>query len=339
MEVVTVKPGTKPQLWQLSGLAQLLDSLDRKKLKLAAVPGSDRAQSLFAAARALAADKTATDATMETVLRLFGRGSASADDDAAVLVGLLGPGRSDRVQKAALAALTRARSPKTSELLLADWEKRGIAERQSIINTLASREEWTLKLLNAVEQGTVSVGEVPVANRQSLARHANAAVRERASKLLSVGSGDRAAVVAKYQSVAKLKGDGARGATVFANNCASCHAYLGRGFEIGPNLSAYRTKDTGDFLAAILDPNAAMDARFTVYNVETRDSRSLSGVIASESANSVIIAMAGGVKENLLRSDIAELRASPLSLMPEGMEAVLAPQDIADLIAFVKGSD
>jgi putative membrane-bound dehydrogenase-like protein len=339
LEIVAGKSGTIPQLWQLGGLAQLLDALDRKKLKLAAIPGGDRATALFDAARVAVADSKSTDTTMETALRLFGRGTGNADADAAVLVGLLGPGRTDRVQKAALTALTRARSPKTSDLLLADWAKRGPAERQSIINILASREEWTMKLLDAVEQGTVSVGEVPVANRQSLARHANAAVRERAAKLFAVGSGDRAAVVAQYQSVGSLKGDGARGATVFANNCASCHAYLGRGFEIGPNLSAYRTKETGDFLAAILDPNAAMDARFTVYNIETKDGRSLSGVIASESANSLVLAMAGGVKENLLRSDIAELRASPLSLMPEGLEAVLQPQDIADLIAFVKGSD
>jgi len=339
LEVIIGDSKTKPQLWQLGGLAQLLDALDRKKLKLASVPGADRVQPLFAAARVLAANQRSTDATMETVLRLFGRGFGSADDDAAVLVGLLRPGRSDRVQKAALTALSRARSPKTSELLLAGWAKRGPAERQSIINTLASREEWTVKLLDAVEQGTVTVGEVPVANRQSLARHANADVRERAVKLLPTGGSDRAAVVAKYKTVADLKGNGANGATVFANNCASCHAYLGRGFEIGPNLSAYRTKETGDFLAAILDPNAAMDARFTVYNVETKDGRSLTGVIASESANNLVIAMAGGAKENLLRSDIAELRASALSLMPEGIEAVLQPQDIADLIAFVKGSD
>lgn len=339
LEIVTGARDAKPQLWQLAGLAQLLDSLDRKKLKLAAVPGNERVAPLFATARTLAADPKSTDATMETALRLFGRSSGDADADAAMLIGLLGPDRSDRVQKAALAVLTRARSPKTSELLLAGWAKRGPAERQSIINTLASREEWTMKLLDAVEQGTVGVGEVPVANRQALARHANAIVRERAAKLLPTGGSDRAAVLAKYQSVAKLKGDGARGATVFANNCASCHAYLGRGHELGPNLSAYRTKEASDFLVAILDPNAAMDARFTVYDAELKDGRSLTGIITSEAGASLTLGLAGGVKENLLRSDLATLRASPLSLMPEGLEAVLQPQDIADLIAFVKGSE
>jgi putative heme-binding domain-containing protein len=121
------------------------------------------------------------------------------------------------------------------------------------------------------------------------------------------------------------------------NNCATCHAYLGRGNELGPNLGVFRTKDVGDFLVAILDPNAAMDARFTVYDVELKDGRALTGILTGETGNSLTLGMAGGLKESILRADVARLRASPLSLMPEGLESVLKPQDIADLIAFVKG--
>ncbi|MBI5773780.1 MAG: c-type cytochrome, partial [Verrucomicrobia bacterium] len=329
--------GAKLQNWQLGGLAQLLDALDRKRIKLSTVPGADAARPLFDNAHSLARDGRASDAERETALRLFARGFGNADDDAAVLAGFVRGGVSDKLQKAALAALARARNSKTAELLLADWPKRGPAQRQSIIATLLSREEWTAKLLDAVAARVVAAGEVPVASRQALARHNSETIRKRTAELLPVGGGNRAEIIAKYQSVAMLKGDGAKGATVFANNCASCHAYLGRGHELGPNLSVFRPKPVPDFLVAILDPNAAMDARFTVYNVETKDGRSLTGVIGSETATSLVVAQAGGLKDTILRSDIAELRASTLSLMPEGLEAVLAPQDIADLIAFIKG--
>ncbi len=36
----------------------------------------------------------------------------------------------------------------------------------------------------------------------------------------------------------------------------------------------------------------------------------------------------------MLRSDIAEIKASNLSLMPEGLEQNLTPQDVANLIAY-----
>jgi putative membrane-bound dehydrogenase-like protein len=339
LAIVTGSSTQSVQPWQVAGLAQLLDALDRRKLKLASVPGNDRATSLFTAARTFATDASSGDAARESALRLFGRDSSKADEEAKQLVTLLGPSLSDRLQKAVFSALTRGRSSQTAALVLANWSARGVAERQGIINLLAGREEWTAQLFDAIERGTVGIGEIPVASRQAFARHANARLRDRAAKLFPASGGNRAEVIAKYEPVNQLKGDGARGATVFEANCASCHAYLGRGHELGPNLSAYRTKATSDFLAAILDPNAAMDARFTVYDVELKDGRSLTGILTSESANSLVLGMAGGAKETILRSDIATLRASPLSLMPEGLEAVLQPQDIADVIAFIRGSD
>ena len=40
----------------------------------------------------------------------------------------------------------------------------------------------------------------------------------------------------------------------------------------------------------------------------------------------------------MLRADIAEEKPSGRSLMPEGLETVLKPQDVADLIAWIKGA-
>ena len=45
------------------------------------------------------------------------------------------------------------------------------------------------------------------------------------------------------------------------------------------------------------------------------------------------------IKNRILRSNIAEIRASHVSLMPDGLEAGMTPQDVADLIAFLQGSN
>ena len=60
-------------------------------------------------------------------------------------------------------------------------------------------------------------------------------------------------------------------------------------------------------------------------------------MIAAETATSVTLRMANGVEEVILRDQIRELRASTLSLMPEGLEKTLTPQDLADLLSFVQG--
>ena len=86
----------------------------------------------------------------------------------------------------------------------------------------------------------------------------------------------------------------------------------------------------------MLDPNAAVEDRFINYTIEMRDGRSLSGIINSETAASLVLVGSGGQRESVLRSEIQEIRGANLSLMPEGLEMTMKPQDFADLIAFLQ---
>ena len=43
------------------------------------------------------------------------------------------------------------------------------------------------------------------------------------------------------------------------------------------------------------------------------------------------------MEEAFPRANLRSLTASPLSLMPDGFEESLKPQDLADLIAYLKG--
>ena len=92
-------------------------------------------------------------------------------------------------------------------------------------------------------------------------------------------------------------------------------------------------KSVDVLVAAILDPNQAVESRYVSYTAVTRDEREMSGVITAESANSITLRAADGREDTLLRADLKELTSSGLSLMPEGFEHALKPQDLADLIA------
>jgi putative heme-binding domain-containing protein len=105
---------------------------------------------------------------------------------------------------------------------------------------------------------------------------------------------------------------------------------------VGPNLAEYAGKSADDFVLAILDPNAAINPNFVAYTIDTLDGRSLLGIVRSETASGLTVVQSGGIEETLLRSDLKEIRASSISLMPEGLEQALSRQDLADLIAWVK---
>jgi len=133
-----------------------------------------------------------------------------------------------------------------------------------------------------------------------------------------------------------MNGSAHSGAKVFAAACAPCHRLNDQGHEVGPDLSVYRNKGVADWLEAILDPNAIIEPRFVNYAIATRDDRELSGLIHSETASAVTLIQGQGLSETIQRDNIREIRASTISLMPEGLETAIPPTAMADLIAYLK---
>jgi putative membrane-bound dehydrogenase-like protein len=334
------------ETWQLSALNSLLDALDRKNISLPSLaqtnaefrPVFTRLNLLFDWARKLAAQSDRKDAIREPAIHLLGRDPQKQSDDLKLLASLLEQSLSARLQSAVFDSLKRMRTAEVPQLLLAGWRQRTPSLRQSSAEVLLSRDEWMNALLNNIENGMVGANEISPANRQRLLKHSNHDLQQRAQAIWKNQSSSRADVVAKYQSAITLTGDSAKGASVFANTCATCHFLRGQGHAVGPNLAALADKTPADFLTAILDPNAVVEPRFVAYNIETKDGRSLSGIVSAETATTLTLVQGGGGQEIVLRSDIQEMRASGLSLMPEGLEQNMTPQDLANLIAYLKTS-
>jgi putative heme-binding domain-containing protein len=58
-------------------------------------------------------------------------------------------------------------------------------------------------------------------------------------------------------------------------------------------------------------------------------------MIAAETATSITLRQAAGGQETLLRSDIEAVKSSGKSLMPEGLEKKIGPEEMRDLIGFL----
>ena len=94
--------------------------------------------------------------------------------------------------------------------------------------------------------------------------------------------------------------------------------------------------DPDGMLIAILDPNRAVEDRYLNYVAQTKAGDEISGILVGETANSITLVGASGNRETVLRTDLKSLISTRLSLMPEGFEQLLKPQDIADLIAYIE---
>ncbi len=210
----------------------------------------------------------------------------------------------------------------------------GPATHESILRTLLGRPAWVQQVLDAVEAGVILPDEIPLSDRQRLAGD-----DKRAARL--IGKSNTAPPAEKLKrlaAAAELAGDPAGGAMVFGRLCASCHALRGSGFSVGPDISAYGRKPVADLLTAIVAPSQAIEPRFMASTVSTKDGRARAGIVREETASGLVVAQPGGLLESLLRTELKEITPLRLSLMPEGLDAVLTPQDTADLIAFIRGS-
>ena len=106
---------------------------------------------------------------------------------------------------------------------------------------------------------------------------------------------------------------------------------------MGPDLFDIRNQPKESILYHIIIPEAEIAPNFVSYECELKDGRTLSGLLASESSGNITLRMAQGVEEIVSRAQIARLTASRLSLMPQELEKAMTPQELADLLAYLKG--
>jgi putative heme-binding domain-containing protein len=89
-------------------------------------------------------------------------------------------------------------------------------------------------------------------------------------------------------------------------------------------------------LTNILDPNKEVRPDYVAYTVETKDEETAIGLIANETSTAVTIRQAYGKETVVPRANIKRMQSQGQSLMPEGLEAGLGPQDLADLMSYVE---
>jgi len=236
---------------------------------------------------------------------------------------------------AAVAQLAGDNQRASIEALIEAWPPNTPKVREAILDAVFARSDRMPALLEALAKQTIPVASLSAFQRQLLVENDSGAVSGLARVILANASRATNAYPA-FAAALQQPRDAQHGEQVFRDHCATCHKVRGLGFAVGPDLGAEFQRAEEAILTDILAPNQTISAGFQTYVVETSQGQTVSGILASESATSVMLRQPTGLEQTLLRKDIVRLSSLPVSLMPETLAQALEPREVADVIAWLR---
>jgi putative heme-binding domain-containing protein len=333
----------------LSEIARGGGSLDDLKAKLRPLPGAspdtndippqiaqrlpDRLERVFAEAETDATDAKQSEAARIEAVRLL----AYWPEAALTLNRLALEETSQSVRLRAIEALASHQVVETWQHLLDRFSRETPALQAAILDGVFASSERMRILLDEIAARRIAASALDRNRVNMLLNHRDEAIRERAKTLLAEAlPTDRREALAKYQSSLALAADPIRGRAVFEKHCASCHHIAGIGVDVAPDISDSRERSPEQLLTDIIQPNRAIDSNYFSYTAVGADGRAYTGILTAETSTSVTLKLAEGKMVTVRRAEIEELRSDGVSLMPDGLEKLIPPQDMADLISFIK---
>ena len=251
---------------------------------------------------------------------------------------LLEVGQPREIQRAAMAELASSDEAAVTAYVIGRWPYLGPDARRDAGSYLIRGRGRHAALLDALESGRIRLGEMnfDLERRRFLLRSPEPEIRLRAQALFDdAGVVTRAEALEAMRPALGLDGDPARGEGLFLELCARCHRSAGFGGGPGPDLSGIGRKSAETLLHDILDPNAAVDASYVNYVVETTDGEVHTGLLAESTGGGIVLRAAEDLLIEVPAERVREVRSDGLSMMPEELEAGLEPADMADLLAFL----
>ncbi len=170
----------------------------------------------------------------------------------------------------------------------------------------------------------------------------SAEVRQEAEALVSRLNSDAARQSNRVAEVAAALtgGDVRRGQELFNSPkaaCILCHKIGYGGGLLGPDLTAIgRIRSERELLEAVMYPSATLVRGYEAVTVNLRGGGSHAGIVRKDAPDELVLATGPDSEVRLSREDVAEIQPGELSLMPPGMDVILTPAELADLVAFLK---
>ena len=312
------------------------EGLQRTQQSLVAVGGS--VSNILVLAVAAADNATQPEATRVPAIQLLSH--LTYGESSRILLGLLDQRHPQSVQLAALGTLAKFNDVQVGGDLLKQWNAFTPRLRAEALPVLLARPDRATELLHAIEAGAIRASVLDTTQTKLLTTYRDAAVRKLAAKVLAAQpTSTRQQVIDAFTPALTLKGNVPHGKKLYEERCISCHRSSGEGSALGPDFVTVKTTGREKLLTNLVDPNREVRPEFVAYVVETKDDESYVGLVVNETSASVTLRQAYGKEDVISRANIAKMRSQGQSVMPEGLEAGLSAQDMADLLEFISTAE
>jgi putative heme-binding domain-containing protein len=301
---------------------------------------------VFGSASALAdMRKQLLDAKAPAAQRLAALEALVAAKDAGLADSLRQLLKEPVLRGAALRGLAAYDDAKTPPAILEFLSSLTPAEKRDALGTLASRLSFARPLVSALVAGKLAAKDLPADLVRQLRNYQQAdlnAALDQHWGAARESTADKKTEMDRYKALLAKPGaqkdDLVKGRAVFAKTCGQCHTLYGVGGKVGPDITGSNRADLDYLLHNILDPNAEIPNDYRTWNLDTKDDRSISGVMARQDATTVTI-VTPNESLTIARGDIARLKQSELSMMPEGLLQALPEDEVRNLIAYLRGKE
>ncbi len=260
-----------------------------------------------------------------------------------VLLGLGCHSPDNALRAAALGALANYDDPAIAGEVLKTYGSLSDDVLSAAQNLLVTRRGWAMQLLEAIDERAIDsrtlsrettdklhlLGDIRI--HELMIRHFGALKPATSAELQA--EINRLAIVVRTGP-----GTPKPGRQIFQDQCARCHSLFGKGGKVGPDLTTYRRDDLEAMLLNIVNPSAEIREGYASQVVATTDGRTLSGIVAEQDHNVVVLRGSDGKELTLARDAIEEIKPSRASLMPEGLLKSLGEQQVRDLFAYLRST-
>jgi putative membrane-bound dehydrogenase-like protein len=239
--------------------------------------------------------------------------------------------------KAVLSAATLDPSEETQRRLVGAFAQATPELRVDYFQVIRASPERLAVLLEKLESGEVSTKLLDAGQREFLLAKSDLAEKDRWMQVLGPqGDPDRQAIIDRYRQAFGGSWDVAQGQRVFRQQCAACHRIDQIGTAVGPDISDSREQSFDKLLISILDPNRTIDGAYYRYVVALDSGEVLEGLLQEATPEVVTIKSQNGTIHRLMRAEIESFQSTGNSLMPVGIEQQVSPQEMWDLLAYIK---
>ncbi len=307
--------------------------------------GNKAADPLGPLLRTVAQDKHQPEALRLDALAAMPGGPGELSPDLfALVMEPLGPDHPVAERLASADILAKARLDQRQYRALADSLKEaGPLEVDRILSALerSSDDEVGLALVQALD-GAPALASLRAETLQTHLKPFGPKVQNEAKALYSAIEAAHANESARLESVLHdlPTGDIRRGQAVFHSSkaaCASCHAIGYLGGRVGPDLTRIGgVRTERDLLESILFPSASFVRSYEPVSVAVDTGQILTGLLKKDASDEIVLVVNADQEEHIPRNRIEEMRPATVSVMPAGLEAQISPQELADLVAFLK---